>query len=143
VPSRESQPETLVESPPEIGGDSSRLKPDGPRSDAKLLPGMAIISLWMLFEACIGAYAVYKGVFTGENRYGVLGVATILAGCGLGLLQRRRWGWALSLGMAFCSLCFGCFALLRLHAPQALVMTFLNGVFFLYLVRAEVRARLR
>lgn len=104
---------------------------------------MAVISLWMLFEAAIGAYAVYTDHFSAQNRYGVLGLATILAGCGIGLMQRRRWGWALSLGMAFFSLCFGSYALMRLHAPQALVMTFLNGVFFLYLVRPEVRTRLR
>jgi hypothetical protein len=108
-----------------------------------MLPGMAIISLWMLFEAGIGAYAVYTGHFTGQNRFGVLGLATILAGCGLGLIQRRRWGWALSLAMALFSLCFFSYALLRLHAPQALVMAFVNGVFFLYLVRPEVRVRLR
>lgn len=117
--------------------------PSTPPAKNKLLPGMAIIALWMLFEAALGAYGVYAHVFSGQNRYGVLGLATILAGCGLGLIQRRRWGWALSLAMAFFSLCFGSYALMRLHAPQALVITFLNGVFFLYLVRPETRSRLR
>ena len=45
--------------------------------------------------------------------------------------------------MAFLSLCFFSFVLMRLKAPQALVMTFVNGVFFLYLIRPEVRVRLR
>jgi hypothetical protein len=45
--------------------------------------------------------------------------------------------------MAFFCLCFGSYALMRLHAPQALILTFLNGVFFLYLVRPETRAHLR
>jgi hypothetical protein len=108
-----------------------------------MLPGMAIISLWMLFEAALGAWAVFTHHVTGPNRFGFLGMATILAGCGLGLIQRRRWGWALTLAMALFSLCFFSYALLRLHAPQALVMAFVNGVFFLYLVRPEVRVRLR
>jgi uncharacterized membrane protein (Fun14 family) len=114
-----------------------------PPPETRLLPGMAIISLWMLLEAAIGAIAVFKGVFTGPNRNGVLGIATILVGCGLGLIQRRRWGWALSLATSFFSLCFGIFAMSRLHLAQFGVMTFLNAVFFLYLIRPEVRARLR
>ena len=67
----------------------------------------------------------------------------MLTGCGLGLIQRRRWGWALSLAASFFSLCFGAYALTKMHMPQFLVMTFLNAVFFLYLVRPEVRTRLR
>ncbi len=117
--------------------------PMTPTAATKLLPGMAIISLWMLVEAGIGAFAVYRGVFTGANRNGVLGIATVLAGCGLGLIQRRRWGWALSLAASFFSLCFGAYALTKMHMPQFLVMTFLNAVFFLYLIRPEVRTRLR
>jgi hypothetical protein len=104
---------------------------------------MAIISLWMLVESGRTAYAVYAHEITGQNRFGALGIATILLGCGLGLIQRRRWGWALSLAMAFLSLCFFSYLLTRIHAPQALVMTFLNAVFFLYLIRPEVRTRLR
>ena len=114
-----------------------------PPAATKLLPGMAIIALWMLVEAGIGAFAVYRGVFAGANRNGVLGIATVLTGCGLGLIQRRRWGWALSLAASFFSLCFGAYALTKMHMPQFLVMTFLNAVFFLYLIRPEVRTRLR
>ena len=112
-------------------------------ASTKLLPGMAIISLWFLVEAAIGGFAVYRGIFTGPSRNGVLGIATILVGCGLGLIQRRRWGWALSLATSFFSLSFGTYALTRLHSPQYLVMTFLNAIFFLNLVRPEVRIRLR
>jgi hypothetical protein len=138
-PNREEASELPGKSIAGIAPPGQRL----PQAGAKLLPGMAVIALWMLFEAVYGAHAVYSGQATGQNRYGVLGIATILTGCGLGLLQRRRWGWALSLAMAVFSFCFGAYALMRLHAPQAMVMTFLNGIFFLYLVRPEVRARLR
>lgn len=126
---------------------ASPLAADGERKSAvagtKLLPGMAIIALFMLVEAGRTAYAVYAHQISGQNRYGAMGIATILLGCGMGLLQRRRWGWALTLAMAFLSLCFFSFVLMRLHAPQALAMTFVNGVMFLYLIRPEVRVRLR
>jgi hypothetical protein len=123
--------------------ESSTIQTTPHKSAPKLLPGMAIISMWFLLEAGIGGYAVYRGIFTGPSRNGVLGIATILAGCGLGLIQRRRWGWALSLATCFFSICFGSYAVARLHSPQFLVMTFLNAVFFLYLIRPEVRSRLR
>ncbi len=111
--------------------------------DAKLLPGMAIISLWLLVEAGRTAYAVYAGQIQGPQRFAALGLATILLGCGIGLMQRRRWGWALSLAMTFLSLCFFSYLLMRMHAVQFLVMTFVNAILFLYLVRPEVRIRLR
>ena len=125
---------------PELAADGER---KAVVAETKLLPGMAILALFMLIEAGRTAYAVYAHQITGQNRYGAMAVATILLGCGLGLLQRRRWGWALSLAMAFLSLCFFSFVLMRLHVTQALVMMFVNGVFFLYLVRPEVRVRLR
>ena len=114
-----------------------------PPAENKLLPGMAVIAIWMLIEAAVGALGAFQGAFPGPARNGVLGIATILLGCGLGLIQRRRWGWALSLAAAFFSFGFGVYAVTRLHEVRYSLMAFLNAVFFLYLVRPEVRARLR
>ena len=55
----------------------------------------------------------------------------------------RRWGWALTLGAVFLSMCFGCYSLFRFHQGQWVVMAVINLVFFLYLVRPEVTGRLR
>ena len=109
-------------------------------SDAKLpLPGMAAIALWMLALAVLGVV----GVLTHRYPTPVLALCTVFAAAGLGMIQRRRWGWALTLGAVFCSLCFGCYNLFRFHQAQWVVMVVINLVFFLYLVRGEVIERLR
>jgi uncharacterized membrane protein (DUF2068 family) len=103
------------------------------------LPGMAAISLWMLALAVLGTV----GVLTHHYPPFVLTLCTALAAAGLGLIRLRRWGWALSLGAVFLSMCFGCYSVFRFHQTQWLVMAVINLVFFLYLVRPEVIGRLR
>ena len=114
-------------------------------TSAKLpLPGMAAISLWMLGLALMGVAGVLTGHYPpGGARVGILILCTVFAVAGLGLLRLRRWGWALTLGAAFLSMCFGCYSLFRFHQVQWVVMAAINLVFFLYLVRPEVVERLR
>ena len=109
-------------------------------SDAKLpLPGMAGIALWMLGLAILELV----GVLTHPHPTPVLALCTVFAAAGLGMIQRRRWGWALTLGAVFCSMCFGCYMLFRFRQAPGGFMAFINLVFFLYLVRGEVIERLR
>jgi uncharacterized membrane protein (UPF0136 family) len=103
------------------------------------LPGMAAIALWMLVLAVLGVV----GVFSHRYPTGVLALSTIFAAAGLGMIQRRRWGWALTLGAVFCTMCFGCYLLFRFRQPPGAFMAVINLVFFLYLVRSEVIGRLR
>jgi hypothetical protein len=103
------------------------------------LPGMAAIALWMLALAVLGVV----GVFTHRYPTPVLVLSTVFAAAGLGMIQRRRWGWALSLGAVFCSMCFGCYVLFRFRQAPGGFMAFINLIFFLYLVRSEVIGRLR
>jgi uncharacterized membrane protein (DUF2068 family) len=113
-------------------------------TDSKLpLPGMAAIALWMLALAAMGVAGVLNGHYPTGARVGILTLCSIFAVAGLGLIRMRRWGWALSLGAAFCCMCFGCYSLFRFHQPQWVVMAVINLVFFLYLVRPEVIGRLR
>jgi hypothetical protein len=108
------------------------------------LPGMAAISLWMLALALIGVSGVFTGHYPpGGARIGILILCSIFAAAGLGLIRMRRWGWALALGAAFLSTCFGCYSLFRFRQGQWVVMAVINLVFFLYLVRPEVTGRLR
>jgi uncharacterized membrane protein (DUF2068 family) len=108
------------------------------------LPGMAAISLWMLAEALIGVTGVFTGHYPALGaRIGILILCSVFATAGLGLIRMRRWGWALALGAAFLSMCFGCYSLFRFHQAQWVVMAVINLVFFLYLVRPEVIGRLR
>jgi uncharacterized membrane protein (DUF2068 family) len=114
-------------------------------TDRKLpLPGMAAISLWMLALALMGVAGVLTGHYpAGGARVGILILCTVFALAGLGLMRLRKWGWALTLGAVFCSMCFGCYSLFRFHQTQWVVMVAINLVFFLYLVRSEVIGRLR
>jgi uncharacterized membrane protein (DUF2068 family) len=108
------------------------------------LPGMAAIALWMLALALIGVAGVLTGHYSSEGaRIAILILCSVFAAAGLGLIRMRRWGWALSLGAVFLCMCFGCYSLFRFHQSQWVVMAVVNLVFFLYLVRPGVIARLR
>jgi hypothetical protein len=108
------------------------------------LPGMAAISLWMLTLAVLGVIGVLSHRYPGGAiRIVVLIVSTLFALAGFGLMRKRRWGWALTLGAAFISMSFGFYFLFHSHQGQWMVMALVNLVFFLYLIRPEVLRRLR
>jgi uncharacterized membrane protein (DUF2068 family) len=106
---------------------------------AVLLPGMAIIALWMLVLCLIGLF----GIMTHHFPVFVIVFCAMYAVAAHGLLKLRRWGWALSLAAAFLSMSYGVYVLFRFHQTPAVVMAVVNFVFFLYLVRPEVISRLR
>jgi len=120
--------------------------PEPPTISVKgqMLPGIAGICLFMLMVAIIGTVGVLNGQFQGPGaRYAVLPICTMIAVGVFGLLRMRRWGWALvmagtlllSLGYTYMSH--------AAHQGRLLVMAGLALCFFLYLVRPEVRDRLR
>ncbi|MFT4114086.1 DUF2127 domain-containing protein [Silvibacterium sp.] len=108
-------------------------------ASASLLPGMAIVCLWMLGECALGLF----GVITHHLPPIALLVSVAFAVAANGLLKLRRWGWALTLAAVFLSLCYGCFLLFRFHQGPMIVMVVVNLVFFLYLIRPEVLERLK
>jgi lysylphosphatidylglycerol synthetase-like protein (DUF2156 family) len=109
-----------------------------------LLPGVAGICLFMVVLITINAVAALRGSFgVGTGKYGVLALCTLLAAGVYGLLRLRRWGWALVLGGCL-TLCLGNFYVFeKTHLGQFLLQGLFALVFFLYLVRTEVRVRLR
>jgi drug/metabolite transporter (DMT)-like permease len=109
-----------------------------------MLPGVAGICLFMLLMTMINAFAALQGKFGSiGGKYGVLALCTLLAAGVFGLLRLQRWGWALVLGGCL-TLCIGnLFVFQRTHAGPFLVQGLFAMVFFLYLVRTEVRDRLR
>ena len=109
-----------------------------------MLPGVAGISLFMLVLTMVNAFAALTGKFgVGSAKYGVLALCTLLAAGVFGLLRLRRWGWALVLGGCL-TLCLGnLFVFEKTHAGPYLVQGLFALLFFLYLVRTEVRDRLR
>ena len=109
-----------------------------------MLPGVAGICLFMVVLTTINAIAALQGKFGARNgKYGVLALCTLLAAGIYGLLRMRRWGWALVLGGCL-TLCLGnLFVFEKTHLGPFLLQGLFALVFFLYLVRTEVRDRLR
>jgi uncharacterized membrane protein (DUF2068 family) len=79
----------------------------------------------------------------GGHSIAILILSTLFATAALGLMRLRRWGWALTLASAFLCAGFGFYSLIHSHQAQWLLMTLVNFVFFLYLIRPEVLERLR
>ena len=109
-----------------------------------LLPGVAGIAMFLLVLAMLNTFAALKGVYgAGGGRYGVLGVCTLLVVGIFGLLKMRRWGWAITTAGALLLAVGYMFLFTRTHAGPFAVQSLFGMVFFLYLVRPEVRDRLR
>jgi hypothetical protein len=109
----------------------------------QMLPGVAGICMFMIFMTMLNVYAGLHGAFgAGTAKYGVLALCTLLAAGIFGLLRLKKWGWALvTAGCLMLSM--GDFFLFhRLHAGFFLVRGLFALLFFLYLVRPEVRDRL-
>lgn len=120
--------------------DATRKKAyEGP----SMLPGMAMISMFMLMIAMIAAFASLTGKIDPHMKYTVLPIATLLCIGIFGFLRLKRWGWAIVLGGTVI-FTIGYFLMWRQsHAIQPIVMSGFSLVFFLYLIREEVRIRLR
>jgi hypothetical protein len=115
-----------------------------PATPKTLLPGMAAIALWMLATSVIGVVGVLRHRFPGgAPSMGVLLFSSLFVVAAYGLMRLFRWGWALSLAAVFLSMCFYSWSLVRFHQLQYIVMATVNLIFFLYLVRPEIRERLR
>jgi hypothetical protein len=109
-----------------------------------MLPGVAGICLFMLVLTMVNAFAALQGKFgVGTGKYGVLALCTLLAAGVFGLLRLRRWGWALVLGGCLTLSLGNLFVFEKTHVGPFLLQGLFALVFFLYLVRTEVRDRLR
>ncbi len=109
-----------------------------------MLPGVAGICMFMVVITCINAFAALRGVFgTGGGKYGVLAICTLIAAGVYGLLRLLRWGWALILAGCLTLFLGNIYVFRQTHAAPFVVQGLFALVFFLYLVRPEVRERLR
>lgn len=103
------------------------------------LPGLAAIGLYMLVLSGINIL----GVASGNLRPVYLIFSALFIAAGLGLLLLFRWAWTLAL--AAVALLSGLFfwKFSQQRDPASIAQGLLNTVFFLYLVRPEVRLKLR
>jgi hypothetical protein len=104
-----------------------------------LLPGMAGVALYMFVLAGVVGYGAATAHF--PRLFVVFCVLFVVAAAGL--VRLYRWGWALAIAACFLLMGYGVWVFLHLRQGPALVMSFLNLIFFFYLVRPEVRDRLR
>jgi len=109
----------------------------------KMLPGIAGICLLMVLLTMANVYAALHGAFgVGAAKVGVLALCTLLAVGILGLMQLRKWGWALVTAGCLLFAAGDFFIFTKTHVASLLVRGLFMLVFFLYLVRQETRERL-
>ncbi|QHN02462.1 hypothetical protein FTO74_03060 [Granulicella sp. WH15] len=122
------------------------MEPVGEKKIVKgqLLPGVAGIAIYMLSVSLVGVVGVIRGQYPGAAaKYAVLPMCTLVVVGVFGLLRMRRWGWALVMAGTL-MLSFGYAAMSRMTKnPAMMVMAALDLCLFLYLVRTEVRERMR
>ena len=114
-----------------------------PALKGKMLPGVAGIAMFLLFLTLTNVFAALHNAFgNGRGKYGVLALCTMLVAGLFGLLRMRRWGWSLVLGGCLLLSAGYMYVFTRVHQPFYLVQGFFMLLFFLYMVRPEVRDRM-
>jgi len=109
-----------------------------------MLPGVAAICMFLLFLTMVNVYGALVGAFgSGKGKYAVLMLCTMLAAGIFGLLRLYRWGWSLVLAGCVLLAVGDFYFYSKSHVVFFLLRGFFELVFFLYLVRTEVRDRLR
>jgi hypothetical protein len=103
------------------------------------LPGLIAISLYMLLLSGVTVVSVVEQ----HTGYVYLVFSVFFIAGALGLLLLLRWAWALTL--AAVAILSGSFlwGFSRQHSYSSLVQGLLNLLFFLYLVRTDVREKLK
>ncbi len=125
---------------PETAGQTSAAAPAPRRRDMLPLPGLAAIALYMFLLAGV----IIFGVVSGRHYPPVFLIfsALFFTASG-GLLMLFRWAWAMTLAAVLLLAGYNMWIAVSLHQAPAIVQSLLNLVFFLYLVRPEVREKLR
>ncbi len=111
-----------------------------PQRELLPLPGLAAISLYLLVLAGVIVLGVVAG---GHYPPLFLIFAAVFMTASAGLLLLLRWAWALALAAVFLLAVYNVWIFASQHQLPTLVQGLLNLVFFLYLVRTEVRSKLR
>jgi hypothetical protein len=104
------------------------------------LPGLAAIALYLLVLAGV----IILGVASGRHYPPVFLVfSALFMASSAGLLMLFRWAWSLALAAVLLLAGYNLWLFASEHQPAGLVQGGLNFVFFLYLIRTEVREKLR
>jgi hypothetical protein len=109
------------------------------RSELMRLPGLAAISFYLLVLAGL----IIVGAAGGHYPPVFLLFSALFLTASAGLLLMFRWAWALALAAVFLLAIYNLWIFSTQHQGAAVVQGLLNLIFFLYLVRPEVREKLR
>lgn len=114
-----------------------------PSMKGQMLPGIAGISMFMIFMTMVNVYAALHNAYgTGAAKYGILALCTLLAVGLFGLLRLRKWGWAMVTAGCLLFATGDFYFLSRTHIGFLFIRGLFVLLFFLYLIRTEVRDRL-
>lgn len=104
------------------------------------LPGLVAIALYLLVLAGV----IILGVVGGRHYPALFLIfAAAFIAASAGLIMLLRWAWALALATVLLLACYNLWIFSTVHQPPAIVQGLLNLVFFLYMIRTDVRERLR
>jgi hypothetical protein len=126
----ESEPDHLTA---KVGLVSTRGK------TGELLPGVLAIALYMLVLAAVVTF----GVVGKHIPWIFLLVAPLFVTASFGLLRMFRWAWALTLAAVFLLMSYNLWIFVEQRQAPGAIQGILNLIFFFYLVREDVRSRLR
>jgi hypothetical protein len=126
---------TLTGSPEQPGNVSVASQ----RKGLLQMPGLAAIGLYLAALAGVIIIGVVKGDY--PALFLVFSVFFFAASGGLMLML--RWAWALALAAVLLLAVYNMWLFSSMHMAPPLVQALLSWVFFLYLIRTEVRSKLR
>jgi len=103
------------------------------------LPGVLAISLYLVLVSG----TIIVGVVGRHYSAIFLLFSAIFVSASAGLIVGFRWAWVLALSAVFLLMSYDFWFFAAQHAAAMAVQGVLNLVFFLYLIRPEVRAQMR
>ena len=135
---KSEQQATVAVRPPQVTTASSKSTPIV-KHNLVLLPGLVAISLYLLLLSVVIVIGAIGGHYP---RLFLILPVFLLAACG-GLLMLFRWAWAMALAAVLLLSAYNLWLFAQLHLAPSIIQGLLNLVFFLYLIRTEVREKLR
>jgi hypothetical protein len=102
-------------------------------------PALIALGSYMILLSGVICLAVAKGQMP---PFFLVFSVSFIAGA-LGLMMMLRWGWALTLAAVLMIAGFFFWNYSMQHAGSALLQGLLNLIFFFYLVRTELREKMR
>jgi hypothetical protein len=109
------------------------------RRELLQMPGLAAIGLYL---AALAGFIVI-GVVKGDYPPLFLTFSALFFAASGGLMLLLRWAWALALAAVLLLAVYNMWLFSSMHLAPSLVQALLSWVFFLYLIRTEVRSKLR